>query len=160
MNEPITTTSIAHVQHNIFAQKHAYYKSDTSGGQSGGKHYVWNLFTFRDFKASCDNLKSKKIKIWHTHTQTLILFRRRTRVWALAPKPESVDASFRFSHDGGVSSHEATTKNQFCFLSLIRCLVKFVVLESHLQSLWVLNQYHITINTHLLSHIATFCLSL
>ena len=52
-----------------------------------------------------------------------------------------------------------TTKNQFCFLSLIRCLVKFVVLESHSQSLWVLNQYHITINTHLLSHIATFCLS-
>ena len=29
----------------------------------------------------------------------------------------------------------STTKNQFCFLSLIRCLVKFVVLESHLQSL-------------------------
>lgn len=36
--------------------------------------------------------------------------RRRTRVWALAPKPESVDASFRFSHDGGVSSHEAHHK--------------------------------------------------
>ena len=29
----------------------------------------------------------------------------------------------------------STTKNQFCFLSLIRCLVKFVVLESHSQSL-------------------------
>ena len=28
-----------------------------------------------------------------------------------------------------------TTKNQFCFLALIRCLVKFVVLESHSQSL-------------------------
>ena len=54
----------------------------------------------------------------------------------------------------------SATKNTFCFLSLIRCLVKFVVLESHSQSLWVLNQYHITINTHLLSHIATFCLSL
>ena len=53
-----------------------------------------------------------------------------------------------------------TTRSIFCFLSLIRCLVKFVVLESHSQSLWVLNQYHITINTHLLSHIATFCLSL
>ena len=52
------------------------------------------------------------------------------------------------------------TKSTFCFLSLIRCLVKFVVLKSHSQSLWVLNQYHITINTHLLSHIATFCLSL
>ena len=54
----------------------------------------------------------------------------------------------------------STTKSTFCFLSLIRCLVKFVVLESHSQSLWVLNQYHITINTHLLSHIAPFCLSL
>ena len=95
----------------------------------------------------------------------LLLIRRRTRVWALAPKPESVDASFRFFHDGGVSSHEdyhkkSTTKSTFCFLALISCLVKFVVLESHSQSLWVLNQYHITINTHLLSHIATFCLSL
>ena len=51
-------------------------------------------------------------------------------------------------------------RQRICFLSLIRCLVKFVVLESHSQSLWVLNQCHITINTHLLSHIATFCLSL
>ena len=60
----------------------------------------------------------------------------------------------------GLKSWCPTTKSTFCFLSLIRCLVKFVVLESHSQSLWVLNQYHITINTHLLSHIATFCLSL
>ena len=53
-----------------------------------------------------------------------------------------------------------STKNQFCFLSLIRCLVKFVVLESRSQTLWMHNQYLITINTHLLSHIATFCLYL
>ena len=44
----------------------------------------------------------------------------------------------------------STTKNQFCFLALIRCLVKFVVLQSHSQSICVLNQCHIKINTHLL----------
>ena len=91
-----------------------------------------------------------------------LIVRRRTRVWALAPKPESVDACFLlFLSWGGVSCSEVRPqKIPFCFLSLIRCLVKFVVLESHSQSLWVLNQCHITINTHLLSHIATFCLSL
>ena len=61
---------------------------------------------------------------------------------------------------GGVPSHEITTKNQFCFVSLIRLLVKFVVLKSHSQSICVLNQCHIKINTHLVSHIETFCLPL
>ena len=43
-------------------------------------------------------------------SENVYFIRRRTRVWALAPKPESVDTSFRFSHDGGVSSHEVHHK--------------------------------------------------
>eukprot|EP00493_Phyllostaurus_siculus_P024054 UN24391 len=44
------------------------------------------------------------------------------------------------------------------FLSLIRVLVKFVVLQSHSQSICVLNQCHIKFNTHAVSHIKNFCL--
>eukprot|EP00493_Phyllostaurus_siculus_P022255 UN22587 len=54
---------------------------------------------------------------------------------------------------------KSTTKNTFCHVALMRCLVKFVVLQSHSQSICVLNQCHIKINTHLLCHIETFCLS-
>ena len=39
-------------------------------------------------------------------------------------------------------------------------MVKFVVLQSHSQSICVLNQCHIRINTHLVSHIETFCFSI
>ena len=88
------------------------------------------------------------------------MIRRRTRVWALAPKPESVDASFLFFPIWwGPKSWGPATKNQFCHVALMRCLVKFVVLQSHSQSICVLNQCHIKINTHLLCHIETFCLS-
>ena len=54
----------------------------------------------------------------------------------------------------------STTKSKFCHVALMRCLVKFVVLQSHSQSTCVLNQCHIRINTHLVSHIETFCFSL
>ena len=37
--------------------------------------------------------------------------------------------------------------------------MKFVVLQSHSQSICELNQCHIKINTYLLRHIETFCLS-
>ena len=65
---------------------------------------------------------------------------------------------FVFSHMVGSQVMKSTTKNQFCHVSLIRLLVKFVVLQSHSQSICVLNQCHIKINTHLVSHIETFCL--
>ena len=58
---------------------------------------------------------------------------------------------------GGVSCDEVTTKNTFCHVAIMRCLVKFVVLQSHSQSTCVLNQCHIRINTHLVSHIETSC---
>ena len=68
---------------------------------------------------------------------------------------------FVFSEYGGVSSHEILRqKIPLFFVSLIRLLVKFVVLQSHSQSICVLNQCHIKINTHLFSHIETFCLPL
>ena len=66
---------------------------------------------------------------------------------------------FAFLPYSEVPSHEVTTKNTFCHVALMRCLVKFVVLQSHSQSICVLNQCHIKINTHLLCHIETFCLS-
>ena len=128
------------------------------------KIFVTKDFILRDKIRYVDNPASQKSEFWVLKTfleQFFTIIRRRTRVWALAPKPESVDASFRFfPWWWGLKSWGPTTKSIFFFLSLIRCLVKFVVLESHSHSLWVLNQYHITINTHLLSHIATFCLSL
>ena len=66
---------------------------------------------------------------------------------------------FVFSEYGGVSSHEVLRqKIPLFFVSLIRLLVKFVVLQSHSQSICVLNQCHIKINTHLVRHIETFCL--
>ena len=55
---------------------------------------------------------------------------------------------------------KSTTKSKFFHVALMRCLVKFVVLQSHSQSTCVLNQCHIRINTHLVSHIETFCFSL
>ena len=54
---------------------------------------------------------------------------------------------------------KSATKNTFCHVALMRCLVKFVVLQSHSQSTCVLNQCHIRINTHLVSHIETSCFS-
>ena len=91
-------------------------------------------------------------------------------VWIFSAKDEGLGACAQtrvrrrifslFPMMVGSQVMRTATKSTFCFLALIRCLVKFVVLKSHSQSLWVLNQYHITINTHLLSHIATFCLSL
>ena len=95
----------------------------------------------------------------HAFASKISMIRRRTRVWALAPKPKSVDASFLFSPYGEVPSHEILPqKVTFLFWCLIRLLVKFVVLQSHSQSICVLNQSNTKINNHLVSHIETFCL--
>ena len=94
------------------------------------KQGLLNLEEFVAFDGKEKLVSTQILSIEKRNIIFKILVRRRTRVWALAHKPESVDASFRFSHDGGVSSHEVTTKSTFCFLALIRCLVKFVVLES------------------------------
>jgi hypothetical protein len=57
-----------------------------------------------------------------------------------------------FSPYGGVPSHEIPRQKIPLFLvSLIKLLVKFVVLQSHSQSICVLNQCHIKINTHSVS---------
>ncbi len=65
---------------------------------------------------------------------------------------------FAFLPYSEVPSHEDSHKKYqpqkipLFFFALMRCLVKFVVLQSHSQSICVPNQCHITINTHLLSH--------
>ena len=58
---------------------------------------------------------------------------------------------FVFPHMVRPQVMKSTTKNTSFFVSLIKLLVKFVVLQSHSQSICVLNQCHIKINTHLFS---------